>query len=456
MVVLLVDNLLSSVSPAPEVDADAIWKACIALLHQSGALTPGTFSLLSSSRVVGFRDGELSVALPHGFHAQWIETHHMSNVLKALEEVAGEPFRVRFTAEDEPAHDTPPLPEPIPTRPIGSFALNQTFTFDNFIVGKSNELAHAASLTVAKHPGSYYNPLFIYGGTGLGKTHLLHSIAHVLLNNFPGASATYVSSEDFTNDLISAIFKNKPHKFREKYRTPKLLLIDDIHFIADKERTQEEFFHTFNALHRKGSQIVITSDRPPHETNLEHRLVSRFESGLIADIQAPDYETRLAILQKKAGILELSIPDDVLMFIASNVKRNVRQLEGCLVRLSAHSALHKKIDLSLAHRILADIIPKRSSVVSVEEIVRSTAQLLGVSPGSLTSRRRTAQVARARHVAMYLARQLTSLSTTDIGNYFGGRDHSTVIHAVRQITRLMESDSDFASMLSSLTQRLTA
>lgn len=449
------DNLLSTLDSSAVPDPQDLWNFSIDLLHQNGALTPGTFSLLSSGQVIDFDGNELRVELPHGFHAQWITTHHMPNLLKALEEVNGTPLKLKLVAEE---NSHPQLTEDVKREPVPapiSSVLNTSFTFNNFIVGKSNELAHAASMTVAMNPGIYYNPLFIYGGTGLGKTHLLHAIAHIVLTGIPDASARYVSSEEFTNDLISSIYTNKPEEFRKKYRTPKLLLIDDIHFIAEKERTQEEFFHTFNELHRRKSQIVITSDRPPQETKLEHRLISRFESGLVADIQSPDYETRLAILQKKAAMLNLRVPDDVLMFIAGNAKRNVRQLEGCLVRLSAQSILQKEIDISLARRILADIVPKRSSSVSLEEIVRTTAHTFGISPGSLTSRRRTAQIARARQVAMYLARDLTSLSTTDVGNYFGGRDHSTVIHAVRQIQSHIDDDSDFANTVLSIKQQLS-
>ncbi len=448
------NNLLTSSDEREVGSADLLWKRCVDLLHKEGVLTPGTFSLLSSASQVTFDGETLTAALPSDFHAQWIESHHMVNLLAALETTAGRPVNLNIASEDKAPPLLPSEPEPEhPMRGASGF-LNESFTFDNFIVGKSNELAHAASVTVSKHPGSYYNPLFLYGGTGLGKTHILHAVGHMLKQHHPGSAVRYVSSEDFLNDLIKAIYENKTQEFRNKYRPIKLLLIDDIHFIAGKEGIQEEFFHTFNTLHRNSSQIVVTSDRPPQETRLEQRLISRLESGLIADIQAPDFETRTAILHKKAAMLDLSVPNDVLMFIANNVTKNVRQLEGCLVRLSAHVAIEKVIDLPFAKRILADIVRKRGGAVSLEEIVTSTAQAFHVVPGNLMSKRRTAQVARARHVAMYLSRNLTSLSTTDIGMYFGGRDHSTVIHAVKQIKRLIDKDDDFSSFVLTLEENL--
>jgi chromosomal replication initiator protein len=378
----------------------------------------------------------------------------MDNLLKALELAAGKPIALRLTALEQGDSASSIEPEePPPPAPTGF--LDKAFTFDSFVVGKSNELAHAASMTVAKHPGTYYNPLFIYGGTGLGKTHILHAIGHTIRQDMPAVQIRYVSSEDFLNDLIKAIIENRPDQFRSKYRPLKLLLIDDIHFIAGKERIQEEFFHTFNALHHKRSQIVVTSDRPPQETKLDQRLISRLESGLIADIQPPDFETRTAILKKKAAMLGLDIPNEVLMFIANSVTQNVRQLEGCLVRLSAmETTINKKIDLPLAKNILGDIIRKRNSAVSLEQIVKASADAFRVTPGNLVSKRRTSLIARARHVAMYLARKLTPLSTTDVGRYFGGRDHSTVIHAVQQIQRLIKDDDDFRSVVLSLEEQL--
>jgi chromosomal replication initiator protein len=409
--------------------------------------------LLSSARPAGYDGTTLIVMLPSDFHVQWIDSRNRDDILRALEVVAGSEVQLRLTS-GAPASLPEPMAEAEAAPPPSASFLNDAFTFDSFIVGKSNELAHAACATVAKNPGTYYNPLFIYGGTGLGKTHLLHAIGHQLLRNQPGATVRYVSSEDFTNDLVSAIYQNTPQEFRKRYRTLKLLLIDDIHFIARKDGMQEEFFHTFNALHRKKSQIVITSDRPPHETNLEQRLISRFESGLIADIQPPEFETRAAILYKKAEIMGLSCPADVMTFISNNASRNVRQIEGCLVRLAAHAALGKTIDLTVAKSVLADMINRRATTVSVDDIIRATAAATGLVPGTLVSKRRTMQIARARQIAMHLARTLTSLSTTDIGRYFGGRDHSTVIHACAQIGSLIETDDGVAALVSSLEDQL--
>ncbi|MCU0610414.1 MAG: chromosomal replication initiator protein DnaA [Candidatus Eisenbacteria bacterium] len=447
------DNLLNAVTGGHALHAEGLWSACVDLLYRGGALSPGTFALLSAARATGYDGGTLIIMLPSDFHVQWIDSHNKVDILRALELVAGKEVHLRLVAGTHSPPAEPALePDAAPAANV-SF-LNDAFTFESFIVGKSNELAHAACATVAKNPGTHYNPLFIYGGTGLGKTHLLHAIGHHLLRHQPGATVRYVSSEDFTNDLVSAIYQNTPHEFRRRYRSLKLLLIDDIHFIARKDGMQEEFFHTFNTLHRKKSQIVITSDRPPHETNLEQRLISRFESGLIADIQPPEFETRAAILYKKAEIMGLSCPPDVMTFISNHASRNVRQIEGCLVRLAAHAALGKRIDLAVARSILADMIQTRPAAVSVEDIIRATAGATGVVPGALTSKRRTNQIARARQVAMYLARTLTNLSTTDIGRYFGGRDHSTVIHACGQVRLLIERDGAVSSLVESLEQQL--
>ncbi len=445
------DNLLTAASSPSLESPQRLWASCLDLLNRGGTLGPGAFALLSSARPRAFVDGSLVVALPTDFHVQWIESHNREDILRALRIVAGCEVGLLLTADGSVAPVEPP--EPPPPAPPPPF-LNEAFTFDTFVVGKSNELAHAACVTVAKHPGTYYNPLFIYGNTGLGKTHLLHAIGHSLLHHHPNASVRYVSAEDFTNDLVSAIYHNTPHEFRKRYRSLNLLLIDDIHFIARKEGMQEEFFHTFNALHRRKSQIVITSDRPPQETNLEQRLISRFESGLIADIQPPEFETRAAIVHKKASLMGLACPPDVTTFIINHASKNVRQIEGCLVRLAAHAALGNPIDLATAKRLLADLVTRRTTTVSVEEIVRATASAMEVPPGSLTSKRRTSQIARARQVAMYLARSLTSLSTTDIGRYFGGRDHSTVIHACAQVRSLLETDPTIASIVSSLEDQL--
>ncbi|MBN1424052.1 chromosomal replication initiator protein DnaA [Candidatus Fermentibacteria bacterium] len=447
------DNLLTTARASATQSPESLWAACVDLLYRGGALGPGAFALLSSAHPSGYDNGALVIVLPSDFHVQWIESHNKDDILRALEVVAGARVPLRLTTGTAPV-ETPAVPEPDMLPPPAVGFLNDAFTFDSFVVGKSNELAHAACVTVAKNPGTYYNPLFIYGGTGLGKTHLLHAIGHLLMRHHPGATVRYVSSEDFTNDLVSAIYQNTPHEFRKRYRSLKLLLIDDIHFIARKDSMQEEFFHTFNTLHRKKSQIVITSDRPPHETKLEQRLISRFESGLIADIQPPEFETRAAILYKKTAMMGLSCPPEVMTFIINNASRNVRQIEGCLVRLAAHAALGKDLDLAEAKRILADIIQSTPATVSVEEIIRATASATGLQAGALTSKRRTMQIAQARQVAMYLTRSLTSLSTTDIGRYFGGRDHSTVIHACAQVRHLMETRAGIKSLVETLEETL--
>jgi chromosomal replication initiator protein len=335
---------------------------------------------------------------------------------------------------------------------------NLRFSFENFVVGSSNQFAHAASLAVANQPGNSYNPLFIYGGVGLGKTHLLHAIAAQVSQRTPGLIVEYLSAETFINDLIHAIQYEKMRDFQKKYRSIDVLLVDDVQFMATQERTQEEFFHTFNALYDSQKQIVVTSDKVPQDIpELEERLRSRFEWGLIADIQLPDMETRAAILNKKAKVEDMDLPSDVCHFLARHIQSNVRMLEGSLTRLKAFAEMSEEpISVDMCNNVLKDILSPKRSFISIEEVIRIVAKHHGLKPGELKSPKRAKPISRARQVAMYLCRELTSESFPEIGSRFGGRDHATVIHGVNKITALLEVDSDLQREIQQLRKSLMA
>jgi chromosomal replication initiator protein len=335
---------------------------------------------------------------------------------------------------------------------------NLRFSFENFVVGSSNQFAHAASLAVANQPGNSYNPLFIYGGVGLGKTHLLHAIAAQVSQRTPGLIVEYLSAETFINDLIHAIQYEKMRDFQKKYRSIDVLLVDDVQFMATQERTQEEFFHTFNALYDSQKQIVVTSDKVPQDIpELEERLRSRFEWGLIADIQLPDMETRAAILNKKAKVEDMDLPSDVCHFLARHIQSNVRMLEGSLTRLKAFAEMSEEpISVDMCNNVLKDILSPKRSFISIEEVIRIVAKHHGLKAGELKSPKRAKPISRARQVAMYLCRELTSESFPEIGSRFGGRDHATVIHGVNKITALLEVDSDLQREIQQLRKSLMA
>ena len=336
--------------------------------------------------------------------------------------------------------------------------LNPRYIFDTFVVGNSNRMAHAAALAVAEAPAKAYNPLFLYGGVGLGKTHLMHSIGHFILSQKPSTKVLYASSEKFTNELINSIKDDKNEDFRKKYRNIDVLLIDDIQFIAGKERTQEEFFHTFNTLHEANKQIIISSDRPPKEIEtLEDRLRSRFEWGLIADIQPPDLETRIAILRKKAELERITIPNDVIIFVAKSVISNIRELEGALNRIIAFSDLaNQEITIELANEALKDLISSdKPRVITPELIQEIVASYYKLKPEDLRSKKRTRNIAFPRQVAMYLCRTLTDLSLPRIGEKFGGRDHTTIIHGCDKIQQDMAEDPDLQKVVHELEKKIT-
>jgi chromosomal replication initiator protein len=420
------------------------------------------FKPMRLSSVDGSR---VTIDCPSKFFVEWVSEHHSDKIQFALRQVIGVDPQVSL----QNANDTPPeivrRPEmsQLPTaarsrRPVAEGErLNPKYVFDEFVVGNNSRMTYAACLAVSERPAQVYNPLFIYGGVGLGKTHLMQGIGHGVLARQPHARVHYCSAEAFMNEMIMAIRQGNSHEFRTKYRNVDLLLIDDIQFLAGKESTQEEFFHTFNALHGASKQIVVTSDRPPKEIpTLEDRLVSRFEWGLITDIQQPDYETRLAILRKKVERENIMIPDDVLALIADSVKSNIRELEGSLVKLLVHASVYKKdVNIEMAHDVLKDFVkstPKKTSISLIQKIV---SQHYRVPVESMRSKVRTARLAFPRQVAIYLSREMTQASLAQIGQRFGGRDHTTVIHACQKISDMVERDVSLRSTISQLRKELS-
>ncbi len=425
---------------------DALWDRLVASLEDK--LPPQVLDTwIRPARLLGYRENRLELAVANKFIRHYIEEHYLAELQAATASLLGPRARVILTI-DRTAGTAAPAPAAPPVAPP-SPGLDARYTFETFVVGSSNQFARAACEAVAEHPSAAYNHLFIYGGVGLGKTHLLHAIGHRLSGTHPHLRVEYLSTEKFTNELIGAIRYDKTQEFRQRYRTIDLLLIDDVQFLSGKERTQEEFFHTFNDLHESRRQIVLSSDRSPKEIpEIEERLRSRFEWGLIADIQPPDFETRVAILKKKAELDRLPLPDDVAFFMATKVKSNIRELEGSLVRIRAFCNLSgRELSLDLAQEVLANIWGTDERLVSLEDIQRHVAEVFKVKPHDLRAKTRTKAVAFPRQVAMYIARQLTSDSYADIGRGFGGKDHTTVLHAVNKIEALLQEDPKFQKTL---------
>ncbi|PIQ85982.1 MAG: chromosomal replication initiator protein DnaA [Candidatus Omnitrophica bacterium CG11_big_fil_rev_8_21_14_0_20_45_26] len=397
---------------------------------------------------VAIGDHSLTLTVPDKFYGDWIKEHYETVIQSAAQEILGfrptisyEVVTPKETGISFPPSATQRLPMPASDVPK-EITLNQRYSFDNFVVGSGNRFAHAASLAVSENLARKYNPLFIYGGVGLGKTHLIQSIACRVLEKNANAKVVYISSEKFTTQLISAIQSRSTTSFRERYRAADLLLIDDIHFIAGKESTQEEFFHTFNTLYDAHKQIVVTSDRPPKDIpGLEERLVSRFGWGLVADIQPPDFETRVAILRKKLDQQKTSIPDDILFLIADKISSNIRELEGALVRVVAYASLtNSDLNTTLVKDVLKDAFKEEELKVTIDHIQRCVSEYYGVKVSDLRAKKRNSSVVLPRQVAMFLARQLTSHSLPEVGDYFGGRGHATVLHGVNKIKVKLKSD----------------
>jgi chromosomal replication initiator protein len=403
----------------------------------------------------------VSVLVPNAHFRDWLNKHYSGVILESLDELHRPDLEVHF--ETEPPEPPEPRPTPpsdrAPAASIDStppLALNPKYRFDTFVVGTSNQFANAAARAVAESPSRAYNPLFIYGGVGLGKTHLLHAIGHHILEQNASFKMLYISAEKFMNELINAIRYDRIIEFRNKHRSYDVLLVDDIQFIAGKERTQEEFFHTFNALYDAQKQIVLSSDAPPREIpTLEERLRSRFEWGLTADIQAPDLETKIAILRKKADAEGIVLPDNVAIFIASRIKSNIRELEGSLIRLIAYSSLTgRSIDLPLTQEVLRDVLPSEDKILNLDSIQKFTADHFRLKVSDLKARNNAKSIALPRQIAMYLSKTLTRASLPDIGKAFGGKHHSTVIHSVRKIDSLRRSDPEFDRLIQGLVDSL--
>jgi chromosomal replication initiator protein len=414
---------------------------------------PAYETLLSSSKPLSILDGKFIVAVPNEIIRDWLQGHCQRAFKQTLHLCPGEVNAVEFIVGAEDLFTTPkleertyPLPLPQAKPAEGAPFWNPRYTFDTFVVGHGNRFAHAASLAVAETPARAYNPLFVYGGVGLGKTHLMQAIAHYVLKSYPRMKVLYLTSETFTNELINSIRDDRAKNFRDKYRNIDLILVDDIQFLAGKERTQEEFFHTFNALYEASKQIVLSSDRPPKEIpTLEERLRSRFEWGLIADIQSPDLETRIAILRKKAEIAELTVPNDVLTYIATKITSNIRELEGALIRIVAYASLtNTEINVQTAEGVLKDIMApqKDKPGMSIDLIKKVAAEYYSVKIDDMSAKIRTKEIATARQVAMYLSRELTASSLPKIGESFGGRDHTTVLHAYEKIKGTIKSEPE--------------
>jgi chromosomal replication initiator protein len=459
--------------PPTTINDNALWEPIFASLRT--LLSADVFSMwFADIRCLEADADRILLEVPSDFNAIWIENNYLDILSQQIAEHTGrntaielrvaESNRLNQNTAPKVASESPrnnrsrtssrshepavALPRP---------AISPRNTFSSFIVGGNNQLAHAASIAVANEPGRAYNPLFVFGETGLGKTHLMHAVAHQMLQNKPDAKIAYVSTEKFTNEFIHAIRENKLVRFRQFYRNVDALLVDDIHFLSGKESTQEEFFHTFNELFESGKQIFLASDRPANEIErLENRLISRFQWGLVTDIQAPDFETRAAILRKKADSLGISLEPEILHFLAERIARNVRMMEGALTRIGSYASLiNRPVDISTVEGLLADLLHKETlRQVTIEVIQKKVADYFQIRVAEMVGRRRSSGIVFPRQVAMYISRTLTSLPLKDIGDSFGGRDHGTVIHACKQVENMMEQDPSTQRSVDYLTRQL--
>ena len=427
---------------------DAVWSDALAVLATDSSVSAQQRSFLRLIKPLAVVEDNVFLAVAEDFTKNYVESTLRAPITEALGDVLGREVRIAVTVD---ASVTPPGPAIVDeaaeediashrrtaaaSAPSDDPHLNPRFTFDTFVIGPSNRFAHAAALAVAESPGKTYNPLFIYGDSGLGKTHLLHAIGHYTRQIKPQTRVRYVNSEEFTNDFINSIRDDRSLSFKRQYREVDVLLIDDIQFLQGKEQTLEEFFHTFNALHNAGKHVVITSDVSPRNLDgIEERMRTRFEWGLMTDVQPPDLETRIAILRKKAAADDVAAPPDVLEYIASNITTNIRELEGALIRVTAFAALNKQpVDLTLAQAVLKDLISDDDSEITASMIIGKTAEYFGITMDELTGTSRSRVYVTARQIAMYLCRQLTDLSLPKIGEHFGGKDHTTVMYAVKKV-----------------------
>ncbi|APG28203.1 chromosomal replication initiation protein DnaA [Syntrophotalea acetylenivorans] len=449
---------------------NGLWEKTLEQLEQT--LTPQHFATwITPIKFAGVEEDKVLLEVPNRFVLDWLRDHYVSIIQEIFSKLASNPYRVVIKVSTTPpkksvdkpvSSPAPPSPTPAAAQPPvrtanNGFNLNSKYTFEEFVLGSSNQFACAAAMAVANNPATTYNPLFIYGGVGLGKTHLVTAIGNAILKNNPEMKVCYYTSEKFMNELINSLRYAKMDEFRNKFRSMDVLLIDDVQFIAGKERTQEEFFHTFNALYDSHKQIVVTSDKFPKEIpGLEERLRSRFEWGLIADIQAPDMETKHAILKMKAEANGIGLPEEVAYFLANSISSNVRELEGYLVRIGAYASLTATpVTLEMAQEVLKDILIEKKRELSVEEIQKRVAHHYGIKVADIKSSKRMKALVLPRQIAMYLSRQLTSFSYPEIGDRFGGKDHSTIIHAIKKIEKNMEEDFQLRTVINSLKKELT-
>ncbi|MBD3180483.1 MAG: chromosomal replication initiator protein DnaA [Candidatus Latescibacteria bacterium] len=458
----LSDN--SSESRAEEVRLAELWGNILGRI--STVVNAQTFQTwFEPMKISGFTGDTLIIEGPNPFFIDWVYEHHIDKIRKASRAIIGTDVDVEFTASgsharvEQPAvtNSYSPPAEQAP-RNCNSIKLNDKYTFEEFVVGEGNRLTHAAAKAVAEKPARAYSPLFIYGGAGLGKTHLIQAIGHFSLRNHRARAISYVSAESFMNELIYAIQKGETLKFKEKYRSTDTLLLDDVHFLAGKESTQEEFFHTFNALHDGNKQIVMTSDRPPKEIpKLQKRLSTRFEWGLITDIQPPSLETRIAILRNKIRNNRIDIPEDVIIFIAEHIKSNIRELEGSLTKLLAYSSVNRvDINMDMAEKVLTYMVSSnRSAPVTISAIIKAVSDMYDIPVSKIRSRSRVSQVVAARQIGIFIARELTDSPLVRIGKKFGGRDHSTVLYAIRKIESKRETDQELESRIQTLLSKLS-
>ena len=439
-----------------------IWKKILSII-KTKLSKPSFDTWFKSTNVVTLSDQLIVISAPTTFAVEWLESRYTKLVSSIVYELLDSKVDVKFVMENHNATDEIAMKQNTFSKnttfreEVFCHMLNPRYMFDKFVIGPGNRFAHAASLAVAETPAKAYNPLFLYGGVGLGKTHLMHAIGHYVLEHNPNSKVVYLSSEKFTNEFINSIRDNRGENFRNKYRNVDILLIDDIQFLAGKESTQEEFFHTFNALHEERKQIIISSDRPPKEIpTLEERLRSRFEWGLITDIQPPDLETRIAILRKKAKAENLDIPNEAMLYIANQIDTNIRELEGALIRVVAYSSLtNQDINTHLAAEALKDIIPfSRPKMISIQDIQQKVGEFYNLKLEDFKARKRTKAIAFPRQIAMYLSRELTDYSLPKIGEAFGGRDHTTVIHAHEKITQSVKTDQELFVVINNIVEKI--
>jgi chromosomal replication initiator protein len=444
----------------PPRSLHVLWQDTLAKLENELS-KPSFETWLSSTQLLDIEGDTLIISVPNEFAKDWLESRYAPLIRSTVQSILNQSMNLRFVITS--AHEILQQVQKQTKAPQISKqenlpnTLNPKYTFDTFVIGNSNRFAHAAALAVAESPARSYNPLFIYGGVGLGKTHLMHAIGNFVIQQSPNTRVLYVSSEKFTNELIESIRDKNPIEFRNHYRNVDILLIDDIQFLAGKEGTQEEFFHTFNALHEANKQIIISSDRPPKEIpTLEDRLRSRFEWGLITDIQAPDLETRIAILRKKAKLENLQVSNEVMVYIGDKIQSNIRELEGALIRVMAYASLTSSpITVEIAAEALKDIIPvNMPKQISIDMIQQAVAEYFHLSLGEFKAKKRTRAVAFPRQIAMYLSRELTDYSLPKIGDEFGGRDHTTVIHAHEKISESRRKDPLLDKRINEIVQRI--